>query len=713
MTVLEVLLEFVVCAGASAAVLAGLVLLVELGLGRWIAPRYRHALWLLVAVRLLLPVAPSSSLSVFNLWAKLTAPAAAPPQVAVDFSPPYSQAVLAAPQPAVQSTGASVGFKVIDEAVGAALFLLTAAVPLGALGMLGWTICVTRSFSRRVRQISPETDPSLIDLLNACRKEMEVRRKVPVLLVPGLSGPALMGLWRPRLLLPPDVAAEFTPGELRLIVLHELAHLKRWDVAVNWLLAGLRVAHWFNPVFWLAAARITAQRELACDAVVIKYAGVDQARAYGEMLLKMVERSTGSRFELLPVGIAGLWPVTRRAPFLKIRIARLSSAHRHTSVAGHGFACLLLTALAIVGLTDPRSALPAAGPPAYAFSTLHEWQLTEERPATDEPLVTRTYEVEQLLRRFERDEQLTPKIAGVALRETVKQSLGAAPQQQDPAGPRVELRGTELSITASERMQKQIGPLLELWTTSGVRQVAVAVRIITTSRDLAAVAGIAVSQINAPFLPRKQDSFPPVNLAQAAQPAGLRTADLERFSVRPAPALFEIVTPEQQRRLIALGQAEPRSNVMHLPKITLFNGQTAFVADQVQRPFVIGIKPKRSGEGVEIQTVQKDEFGSVVRVIREGTRLQLRPVVAHADDQVRLDCEIECTTITSVKTTSAIRLGAGQKAAQVQLPEVQTRKFNFTADVAPGKAVLVGGLKAEDEDDSFYILIEPKLIELD
>ena len=51
-----------------------------------------------------------------------------------------------------------------------------------------------------------------------------------------------MGLLRPRILLPTRVVAEFQPSELRLIFLHELAHLRRGDVAVNWLITRLEHA---------------------------------------------------------------------------------------------------------------------------------------------------------------------------------------------------------------------------------------------------------------------------------------------------------------------------------------------------------------------------------------------------------------------------------------------------------------------------------------
>ena len=81
--------------------------------------------------------------------------------------------------------------------------------------------------------------------------------------------PALMGFWRPRLLLPDDIAG-LDDEQLRMIMLHELAHVRRHDVAINWLMVLVRAMQWWNPVYWLAASRFASLREQACDAFVIR-----------------------------------------------------------------------------------------------------------------------------------------------------------------------------------------------------------------------------------------------------------------------------------------------------------------------------------------------------------------------------------------------------------------------------------------------------------
>src|SRR5439155_14936998 len=74
--------------------------------------------------------------------------------------------------------------------------------------------------------------------------------------------------------------------------LHELAHLKRRDLWLNWLIALLQILHWFNPLIWFGFARWRADRELACDALALEAAGEGQNHEYGQTILRLLENFT-------------------------------------------------------------------------------------------------------------------------------------------------------------------------------------------------------------------------------------------------------------------------------------------------------------------------------------------------------------------------------------------------------------------------------------
>ena len=105
-------------------------------------------------------------------------------------------------------------------------------------------------------------------------------------------GPLLVGLFRPRIVLPADFADRYTPQEQALILAHEQVHLQRRDVLVNALASALQVVLWFNPLLHYAANRFRLDQELACDVVVVLQH--PQARqAYADAILKTQLFSSG------------------------------------------------------------------------------------------------------------------------------------------------------------------------------------------------------------------------------------------------------------------------------------------------------------------------------------------------------------------------------------------------------------------------------------
>jgi bla regulator protein blaR1 len=99
------------------------------------------------------------------------------------------------------------------------------------------------------------------------------------------QGPALLGLWRPSIVLPADFASRYAPDEQSLIIVHERQHALRRDPLANACIALLQCGFWFNPLVHIAAARCRFDQELACDADVMeRHPG--RSRAYAAAMLK-------------------------------------------------------------------------------------------------------------------------------------------------------------------------------------------------------------------------------------------------------------------------------------------------------------------------------------------------------------------------------------------------------------------------------------------
>jgi hypothetical protein len=225
------------------------------------------------------------------------------------------------------------------------------------------TVIATAKLIRQSRRFSVIEDPAITGLLDQARQRMRIGRPVALLAAANLKTPALMGLIHPRILLPTRVIDAFHPSELRLIFLHELAHLRRHDVAINWLITLLNMLHWFNPLLWLAFARIRAERELACDELVLKMSQPDERREYGNTMIKLLQAFSGGGALPGAVGILeGQAPLRRRITM----IAQFEPKRSRTWIA-----LLTTLILAMFCLTDAavgqqrnrpgRGAVPGAG----------------------------------------------------------------------------------------------------------------------------------------------------------------------------------------------------------------------------------------------------------------------------------------------------------------------------------------------------------------
>jgi beta-lactamase regulating signal transducer with metallopeptidase domain len=344
----------------QAAVLVLLVGAVHLLAGRRLAPRWRFALWGLVVVRLVLPVIPPSPWSVFNLsWPGAAAGDPAPalsstaaaaagrplPDAAVDATPgvrvfvvpdhrPPSAAGLSPVAGASKAPAAPAppGFdwrRALTLAWGIVAAAVAGRVALGALAL-----------RRRLRRAAPPGD-DVLALLDRCRADMGVRARVPALVTDAVAGPALFGFLRPRLLLPPGLLRELSAGELRFVLLHELAHVKRRDPLTNAALLAAGALHWFNPLARLAIARCRAERELACDEMVMDATAPAARAGYGRAVLRVAE-------SLLPLA------APRRRAGGPAAVAAAAAAA--TAVAGAAWAAVLSGAPA-VGMIQARSQL--------------------------------------------------------------------------------------------------------------------------------------------------------------------------------------------------------------------------------------------------------------------------------------------------------------------------------------------------------------------
>jgi beta-lactamase regulating signal transducer with metallopeptidase domain len=341
----------------------------------------RHLVWLLAMVAVLAAPALSALLPGWRVlpeWANLSPQAAAADASAhavaqpsngraelPDTSepveimdPPATAPAPAAPLPAARPASASPAAALTPAAPG---WTWSDIFPL--VWVSGVSVLLLRLLAARLLLSKTErhgtilwpakhlnvTDDPLVSALEAARGQLGIRRPVTLVLHPDRAIPVVWGIRRSRLLLP--AAARAWSGEqLRSVLLHELAHVKRGDT-LGQLLAQVACAlSWFNPLVWFAAWRLGVERERACDDLVLA-SGV-RPSAYAGHLLDIV---------------TGLAPV-RRLQSCGLAMARQSSLEgrllavlsRKLNRRGVSAALAALAFAIAVGIAVPLAMLRAA-----------------------------------------------------------------------------------------------------------------------------------------------------------------------------------------------------------------------------------------------------------------------------------------------------------------------------------------------------------------
>ncbi len=335
---------------ASFLILA--VLALRAAFGKRVSARLRYALWLVVLVRLLVPVQLFTS-PLAGTWVR-TEQRVEHSQVELPTAPPATPPIATAPvegNPGLPVTNVTPGNVLTPPA------LPDAPEPPAApdlrnppdwMALLGWAwlagsgalalglAWANLRFAHRLRRVRVPLEGTGCPL--------------PVYAAAGLPSPCLFGLFRPAVYVTPEAAAD--PTMLHHIIAHEYTHFRQGDHLWSVLRCGALAAHWWNPLVWLAVALSRRDGELACDEGALKRLGDGERLAYGNTLLSLVTAKPGPG-DLLRFGTT----MAGDKKSLKERFTRIARAPKQLLWAA--VALVLVTALACVvafGQAEDRSA---------------------------------------------------------------------------------------------------------------------------------------------------------------------------------------------------------------------------------------------------------------------------------------------------------------------------------------------------------------------
>lgn len=215
-------------------------------------------------------------------------------------------------------------------------------------GILIMILLVIRS-SLRLRRIKksalPLQNPEVQTIYAGCLRDMNLTKSIPVYSTAFLESPVITGYFRPRIYLPIHLISDCRPSEIRYILLHELQHYRHRDNLVNYLMILAGILYWFNPLVWTAFAAIRGDREIACDASVLRILDKEDYRDYGFTLINFAEKLSHTVFPF-SAGLGGSMKQIRRR-ILNIAAYRKPSALKMMK----NIAVYSLTAALLAGLS--------------------------------------------------------------------------------------------------------------------------------------------------------------------------------------------------------------------------------------------------------------------------------------------------------------------------------------------------------------------------
>lgn len=298
------------------------VLLLILGrlLDGKVSPAVRYFCWVIVAVGLLVPFRPA--LLMLSLPERVQETVVVPVEAFIQQPVEViREAPREVPQPAVGGTpvrAVSEAEWVVAEAERVAAVVPAASVyeaaavrreisvsprqvitGLWGLGAVLFALfCVGRhlQFVRNLKKFALPLDSGVeFEMLAQIRRQVGVGRKIRLMSCPLIAVPVVFGVFRPYIILPEyDVVPQ--RDKLRLMLLHEVLHIKLGHLNVRVLCLAALAVHWFNPLVHLMNRAALEESEQACDDEVILYSGSRSRACYGETLMLAARQHAALKF---------------------------------------------------------------------------------------------------------------------------------------------------------------------------------------------------------------------------------------------------------------------------------------------------------------------------------------------------------------------------------------------------------------------------------
>jgi beta-lactamase regulating signal transducer with metallopeptidase domain len=220
-----------------------------------------------------------------------------------------------------------------------------ASVLLIRLGLSLWHVYRLR---RECHEIDGASRTALTEVVEKLSGTHSARaRRVKFLVCDDVRVPTALGFFRPAVVLPRWALRDLSAEELKVIVLHELAHLRRWDDWTNLAQKFVKALFFFHPAVWWIDGRLALEREIACDDMVLEQTA--NARTYAASLVSVAEKVIAEKMRM-GRALALAQSVLGRVREVSQRVTQILDTSRTRSNRGWRPAIAMIGTLSVVTL---------------------------------------------------------------------------------------------------------------------------------------------------------------------------------------------------------------------------------------------------------------------------------------------------------------------------------------------------------------------------
>jgi beta-lactamase regulating signal transducer with metallopeptidase domain len=278
-------IKLILSLSISGSILAGIIFGIKPLIKHKLSKSFQYYIWLVVLLRLVIPFSFETSIMNKMFYSNSTPTVKTTQGNTITAAPTVGNISIPINNQEITNGDNAIQPLVTAKSIDIKALLKNNILFIWMLGVLISFASNLWGYARFMKYLKIENKPPreeenqlLKEMLNGRQKVLLVRNKFT-------ATPMLIGILRPRIVIP-DI--DYTHKQLENILLHEITHLRRFDIGVKWLTVIAASLHWFNPFMHFIKREISHACELSCDEGVIKNLNAEDKQEYGDTLIDLV-----------------------------------------------------------------------------------------------------------------------------------------------------------------------------------------------------------------------------------------------------------------------------------------------------------------------------------------------------------------------------------------------------------------------------------------